>query len=81
MILFVCKILHVCYLHGFFCKYMNVYTLFQCIKFTAFLCNYKFHNMFKKKFHRYQINFPTCIQIKKDFIEILKYLSLTFELT
>lgn len=56
----------------FFFKYMNVYTLFQCIKFTAFLC----------------INFIICLKnftaiklIFQDFIEILKYLSLTFELT
>lgn len=80
MILFVCNILHVCYLHGFFFQIHECLYIVSMHKIHSFSM-YKFHNMFKKKFHRYQINFQTCIQIKKDFIEILKYLSLTFELT
>lgn len=76
--------------YAIFCMFVTYMVLFfqihECLYIVSMhkiLCfsMYKFHNMFKKKFHRYQINFQTCIQIKKDFIEILKYLSLTFELT
>lgn len=76
--------------YAIFCMFVTYMVFFfqihECLYIVSMhkiLCfsMYKFHNMFKKKFHRYQINFPTCIQIKKDFIEILKYLSLTFELT